>query len=180
MSSMAALASRRLQHRLLLAGGLAFEHSFGEFHLDGAQQSGDDEAVAADVPARLEAEAVMGFADAGDRLDVAVVELAGDDVGPVLDLHLLGVPHHRLVGEEFLRLRRRGDADVEIVEHQRQNAGDQGLHFAQRGAHAFIDADEGQSGFKPAIIAHCGSSRPSRGRNQRVSRSDWQRRFNAD
>ncbi len=94
---------------------------------DGLDQVIENDCVAADVPARLQADARMRETDGADLGDVAIVEVAGADGRPVIGLCALGPRHVGFVLEEVPHLRGCAQLAVELVEASGQLAVDERL-----------------------------------------------------
>jgi hypothetical protein len=75
-----------------------------------------DKRIAADIPARLQADAGMGAADGSNTIHIALVEIAARKIAPMFLLALLGVAHMGLVGEEACYRRGLCKLAVELVE----------------------------------------------------------------
>jgi hypothetical protein len=120
---------------------------------DRGNQAGDQEGVAADVEARLQAQAVVGLADAPDRGDVGLVEAALEDDLPVFELGVTGVLLDLGVGEEGRGLGEAVDVPVEALENDRQLLLEPGFRGAQGGAGRRVDLGEGEP-FLQEIAGH--------------------------
>ena len=101
-----------------------------------------DQRIAADIPARLEAEAGMRAADRRDGIDIIRVELRRGDQLPMLDLAPLGALDMRLAGKEPCRLGRGTRLAVEGVERAVERGGDCRQRPQQRLALAGVEIDE--------------------------------------
>jgi hypothetical protein len=122
---------------------------------DGLDQVVEDDGVAADVPARLQADAGMREADRAHFGHVALVEGAGADRRPVVDLGTLGPRHVRVVLEEALDLGRCAQALVELVEASRQLPIDDPLQLADALAALAVELHELHAGVEIGIGRCC-------------------------
>ncbi|MNK89120.1 hypothetical protein D3C87_1091180 [compost metagenome] len=100
---------------------------------DGAGQVGQDDAVAADVPARLQADAGVDMADGAHGLGVVGVGATVDDGVPVPHLRLAGGGDVRLFAEEATRERLGAHPVVEGGQGDRRFAAQQRAHGAIAG-----------------------------------------------
>ena len=87
---------------------------------DRSGEKGGEQTVAADIPARLQSDALMRQSDASNALYITLIEYAGGDVFPVGHLRGLGALDRRFVGKQ--RAHRGGCANdvVEMIEAVRQ------------------------------------------------------------
>ncbi len=102
----------------------------------------EDEGVAADVPARLQADPGMGLADSVDVLEVLVAEVGIGDDAPVGPLAPLGALHLGFVPEHGPHLRLMADLVVERVQRLGHFALNERFESPQRGAARGIELHE--------------------------------------
>ena len=153
-----------VQHRRAGEGGLQRDLLFlrrargeqvrGVLGLDGAQQPAHDHGIAGDVPARLDAEAIMRAADLFHRFEIGVIERAACDPAPVLHLRLLGTPDRRFVREQAGDTREFQQMRIELVENSRQSPRDQRLQFAQRLPRRTVDPNELETRAQGLFVVH--------------------------
>ena len=114
----------------------------------------DQEGVAADVPARLQAERAVGAPDLGDRGGIGLVERRLGDQRPVLHLPPAGVLHAGGRGEQLRHLRRTANVLIELVERARHAGLDHRLQLAQMPARLRIDAHERHTFCRRVVGSH--------------------------
>ncbi|MCY1299356.1 hypothetical protein D9M70_488800 [compost metagenome] len=87
---------------------------------DFGNQMFGDQRIAADVPARLKADARVDLADGADLGTVLFIEIGVGDVCPVTDLRALGAVDMAVGRKEPFRLGRRLHLAIELVERRLQ------------------------------------------------------------
>ena len=105
----------------------------------------EDECIAADIPAGLQADAGVGLPHARHAIDVIVSVLPGGDQAPVLFLPGLSMRDVRLVLEEAGRMRVTGDLVIEGVECATQYPADERLDAGEAAQLRGVETDELQS-----------------------------------
>lgn len=118
----------------------AVEPADAPFGLDDLDQPRNDEIIAADIPAGLQAEPVVCLPDLRDRSFVGRIEFAFDDDSPVFQLHGFRVSHVLLVLKHrtcFLKLL---DVSIELVQNRRKNPLDRRLGITQKARFLVVEA----------------------------------------
>jgi hypothetical protein len=122
---------------------------------DRTQQLAEHVAVAGDVVLRRQVDPVMRLPDAPSAVAVRLVELALEQVGPMLLLRALGEGHLRLVREQRLEVRMARRAFVEALQNGGQCLKDRRPLASQQphrrsvetGVFAFVRGSD--------IVSHC-------------------------
>ena len=130
----------------------------GRHRLD---QLAQQHAVAADVPARLQADAGVGAADGGDGAAIVLVDPPVDNGVPVSDLGGPGAGHMGVVMEEAPRFGGGADTVVKGVQGARRGGAQDVLHGPVGGRRlgqsgegcALLDRDVGHGVWTPLILA---------------------------
>ena len=105
----------------------------------------NDDAVAADIPARLEADLGVPETHPLGGFHIVLVELAGGDLLPMPDLARLGPADLRLVGKETGDLGHAHQLLVEQVHGSRQVSVEVALQLAEALQRRLVEADERQA-----------------------------------
>ena len=104
-------------------------------------QAGENEGVAADVPSRLEADALMGMTDGSGMFAVGGVEGAGKQLLPVEALRALE-PVYRAIADDGPRLVKPGHMVVKPVEDAVEAGFKQISRRSQAGTHPGINLEQ--------------------------------------
>jgi hypothetical protein len=104
------------------------------------EQGDEDEAVAADIPAWFEADAMVCLTDRAHTGDIGLVELSREQALPMLDLRPLQAVLLRPY--EGCNFRKTGKVGVEIIENARQRRFDNRPEFLQGGSHIIVESQE--------------------------------------
>ena len=106
--------------------------------------------IAANIPARLQADPVMHQANRSDALDIGVIEPAIEQPSPMRGLRT-DQPRHLIIANNFYKNGFRRQLTIETVEYFWQRLFDNRPEFAQRLSCLLVDAHEPQPGI--AVIS---------------------------
>jgi hypothetical protein len=136
---------------------------------DRGDQVLQDEGVAADIPARFQADPGMDLADLGDGIQVGLVKAGGGDLVPMRELLVSGAGHFLRVGEEVHGLGPGLDFRVQRVQRQRQGGQQHRLQRAEPAEESFVHIRKGEAVVERVGIRHRRSPLEANGGSLRYS-----------
>ena len=108
-------------------------------------QLGQNHGIAADVPTRLQAKAIVRLRNPLNRLDVIVIEAAREHPLPMLRLPLLRVLDDGIAGEHLRERRLTHHVMVEALENARKLAFQSSQEILQLAANVVVDLKEAKA-----------------------------------